>query len=116
MQKQSRTGTVWARQVAHALSKHLDGVDCDFNWALAHEDNLSKTPTRAWPSNPWLMFQVDAGPASGIHVRVLNRAGCIAPEPLVTLKFKSPLCEATTCVGLVSSFLESLDPRKLPSC
>lgn len=115
MQTQSRHSTVWARQVARALSKHLDRFDCDFNWALAHEDNLSKTPTRAWPANPWLVFQVDEGPASGIHIHVLNRAGCLAPEPLVTLKFKAPLQEAKSCVGLVSSFLENLDPRLLPS-
>lgn len=115
-QQSQRAQTVWARQVAGALSKHLDGVECSFYWALAHEDNLSKTPTRVWPMNPWLTYQVDEAPAAGIHVHVLNKAGCVEPEPLVTLKFKSDIKEASTCVRLVTDYLEHLDPRQLPSC
>lgn len=115
-QSVKRTGTVWARQVAGALSKHLDRVDCSFYWAHAHEDNLSKVPTRVWPMNPWLTYQVDEAPAAGIHVHVLNKAGCLVPEPLVTLKFKSPMQDARACVKLVTAYLENLDPRHLPSC
>lgn len=106
---------VWAREVARALSNHLNRVDDDFNWALAHEDNLSMTPSRAWPESPWLMYQVDQGATTGIHVRVLNRSGAISPEPLVTLMFKAPLQDASEHVKHVTAFLESLDPRRLPS-
>lgn len=117
MQTQSnhRSGKVWAREVASALTNHLNRVDDDFNWALAHEDNLSKTPSRAWPESPWLMYQVDESTGNAIHIRVLNRSGTLTPEPLVTLKFKAPIQEAREHVGRVTAFLESLDPRRMPS-
>lgn len=115
MQTNHRGRTVWAREVARAMAFHFSRIDCDFHWANAHEDNLSKTPTRAWPDAPWLTFRVDEGPASGLHVCVLNREGASAPQPLVTLKFKAPLQEANQHVGLVSDFLRNLDPWRLPS-
>lgn len=116
MQMMNRTSRkVWAREVAKALSLHLHKVDDEFNWALAHEDNLSKTPSRAWPEAPKLMYRVDEGIANAIHVRVLNHSGSFVPEPLVTLKFKAPLEDAKMHVARVNAFLEGLDPRLLPS-
>lgn len=115
MIESKRGRTVWARDVARAMAFHFSTLDCDFSWANAHEDNLSKTPTRAWPDSPWLTFQVDEGPASGLHVHVLNRADVLSPEPLVTLKFKAPLDEARQHITLVSNFLKSIDPKRLPS-
>jgi hypothetical protein len=115
VQSAQRGSRVWAREVAKAMANHFSRIDCEFTWAHAHEDNLSKTPTRVWPEDPWLVYQVDEGPASGIHVRVLNRCGSVHHEPLVTLKFKAPIQEAREHVGLVSSFLQNLDAKRLAS-
>jgi hypothetical protein len=109
----SEARPVWARQVARAMEKKLDSVDCPFYWAKASEDILLKEPTCVWPSDPRFMYQVEEGGNEGLYVEVFHRNEKGEAQQLLVVKFLTSMKAASTCLGVVTDFLESFNPEQL---
>lgn len=106
--------TVFARDVAEALDKHLVATVPELVWTTAKGRQWPYAPSTRWPDQPSLDFHVRDS-AEGLVIRVIHNtdANPINGEILLAAKFSTGLANGGRCIEQMASFLKNLDVASL---